>query len=336
VPADRRESEGGVLARIGIADVAAETVWRALMRQPEEDVAALSRHTGLTTTQISAAIKTLLAANLLTASSKPSGVSAIDPRLAIETHIARAERQLAERNAEITDLRTHVAEFVEDYEHGKASAASAPGVEIVVGLDDVRRRVYLASDTVLQVQRSLFRSPSAEGLRDAIRADRDQQSRGVDQRTIIGTSDLADRGVFDHLQTQHARGERVRALGNVPTQMLIMDESLAILAVDPAEPRKGAIFVREAGLLQLLIYLFDHLWAEADPVFNVSSDPSAPNGRPARILELVAGGVKDDKIARTLGVATRTVRRDIAELRNQLGVSSRTEIIAAAVRRGWL
>jgi DNA-binding CsgD family transcriptional regulator len=115
-----------------------------------------------------------------------------------------------------------------------------------------------------------------------------------------------------------------------------MDESVAILAVDPENPRKGAIFVQEPGLLQLLIYLFDHLWSEADPVFNTSVDSEAPVGRPARILELVAGGVKDERIARTLGVATRTVRRDIADLRERLGVTSRAEIVAAAVRRGWL
>jgi DNA-binding CsgD family transcriptional regulator len=142
--------------------------------------------------------------------------------------------------------------------------------------------------------------------------------------------------VFAHLQDQHARGEQVRALATVPTQLLIMDESLAVLAVDPEDPRKGAIFIHEQGLIHLLIYLFDHLWSEADPVFNTSIDPNAPVGRPARILELVAGGVKDERIARTLGIGTRTVRRDIAELREQLGVTSRAEIVAAAIRRGWL
>jgi DNA-binding CsgD family transcriptional regulator len=47
-------------------------------------------------------------------------------------------------------------------------------------------------------------------------------------------------------------------------------------------------------------------------------------------------GMKDERIARALGVGARTVRRDIAELRTMLGVSSRTEIVAAAAKRGWL
>ncbi len=158
----------------------------------------------------------------------------------------------------------------------------------------------------------------------------------MDQRTVIGTTELADPEVYAHFQDRHARGERIRAVADVPTQMLIMDESVAILAIDRENPRKGAIFIQEPGLLQLLLYLFDHLWSEADSVFRTSIDPDSPVGRPARILELVAGGVKDERIARTLGVATRTVRRDIADLRAQLGATSRAEIVAAAIRRGWL
>jgi DNA-binding NarL/FixJ family response regulator len=47
-------------------------------------------------------------------------------------------------------------------------------------------------------------------------------------------------------------------------------------------------------------------------------------------------GMKDERIARALGVRPRTVRRDIAQLRAALGVSSRTEIVTAAAKRGWL
>jgi DNA-binding CsgD family transcriptional regulator len=164
----------------------------------------------------------------------------------------------------------------------------------------------------------------------------EQLDRGAELRTIISAEDLADPGVYAHMREQHARGEQIRSLSTVPTQMQIMDNELVILAVDPATPRRGAIFIRERGIVELLIFLFDHLWAEADPVFSTSVDPDAPTERTARILELVAGGVKDERIARTLGIATRTVRRDIAQLRDDLGVSSRTEIVAAAIRRGWL
>jgi DNA-binding NarL/FixJ family response regulator len=46
--------------------------------------------------------------------------------------------------------------------------------------------------------------------------------------------------------------------------------------------------------------------------------------------------MKDESIARALGVGPRTVRRDISELKDALGVNSRAEIVAAAAKRGWL
>jgi DNA-binding NarL/FixJ family response regulator len=51
---------------------------------------------------------------------------------------------------------------------------------------------------------------------------------------------------------------------------------------------------------------------------------------------MISAGATDDAIARTLGVGVRTIRRDVAELRTSLGVGTRTEIVAAAIRQGWL
>jgi DNA-binding NarL/FixJ family response regulator len=54
------------------------------------------------------------------------------------------------------------------------------------------------------------------------------------------------------------------------------------------------------------------------------------------ILELMAAGWQDDKIARLAGMSTTTVRRHIAAIINRLGVSSRFAAGAAAQRRGWI
>ncbi len=336
MPADRREDNNrGLLTEFGLSEQA-EQVWRALMRNPNDDHKQLASRAGLTVPQVQTAIAALVDAQLLSDSSKPSGATAIDPRLALETHLARAERQLAQRSTALSRLRAHIADFAEDYSCGRAVDPEPPLVEIVSSLDDIRRRIYLASESATRTQRSLIRSVSTEGLKDAQPPDFDQQSRGVERRTIIGAGELASPVIFEHFQEQHARGERVRALTTVPTQMLVMDETLAVLAVDPENPRKGAIFIQERGILQLLIFLFDRLWAEAEVLFGAPTDPEAPTGRSARILELMAAGVKDESIARTLGIAARTVRRDIADLRARLGVTSRTEILAAAIRRGWV
>jgi sugar-specific transcriptional regulator TrmB/DNA-binding CsgD family transcriptional regulator len=336
VPADRREEQNdGILETFGLTREA-EEVWRALMRHPEYTVEDLVQRTGAPAQRVRAAIDGLASAQLVRSSASPSGVAATDPRLAIARHVARAENDLAHQAAKLAELRARADGLADDYLFGRTATASAPGAEIVADLDDVRRRIYLASEAVTDMQRSLIRAPSAEGLEDGRGVDLAQAGRGLELRTIIGTNDLTDPHVYAHLQEQHMRGERVRALATVPTQMLIMDSTLVVLAVDPQRPRRGALFIREPGILGLLIYLFDHLWSEADPVFGDDEGSGAPSGRIARVLELMAAGVKDERIARTLGVGARTVRRDIAELKESLGASSRTEAVAAAVRQGWL
>lgn len=336
MPADRREEhDDGILETFGL-DRDAEGVWRMLMRHPDATLEELSHKVRVTREGARRAIDALVSVQLLRSADSPSGAIATDPRLAIASHIARAEHELSHQTAKLAELRANVDGLADDYKLGRSQVASAPGAEIITDLDEVRHQIYLASEGATDVQRSLIRSPSAEGLEDGREVDSDQATRGVELRTIIGTNDLTDPHVYAHLEAQHRRGERVRALASVPTQMLIMDTTLAVLAVDPLHPRRGALFVREPGIVGLLIYLFDHLWSEADAVFGEADAAGAPSGRVARVLELMAAGVKDERIARTLGVGSRTVRRDIAELKESLGASSRTEVVAAAVRHGWL
>ena len=47
-------------------------------------------------------------------------------------------------------------------------------------------------------------------------------------------------------------------------------------------------------------------------------------------------GAKDEQIARTMGLSLRTVRRRVADLMIELGVDTRFQAGAEAVRRGWL
>jgi DNA-binding NarL/FixJ family response regulator len=82
--------------------------------------------------------------------------------------------------------------------------------------------------------------------------------------------------------------------------------------------------------------MFDRLWTQASPVFDLPEDSDLPTPRVARILESITLGMTDDRIARSLGVGPRTVGREIAILKDTLGVNSRTEIVAAAAKRGWL
>lgn len=56
--------------------------------------------------------------------------------------------------------------------------------------------------------------------------------------------------------------------------------------------------------------------------------------RQRQVLRLVRAGATDRQIAARVRTSTRTVQREIARIREALGVPSRTAIIASAVRAG--
>jgi DNA-binding CsgD family transcriptional regulator len=223
-----------------------------------------------------------------------------------------------------------------EFERGHAKSGPRYGFDLVVGLDEIRRQVYLAGERTAKEHRSLHRAVPADGLRHGRETDLASLNRGVRQRSIVGLGDLTDPSIYAYFAEVHSQGEEVRTLHEVPTRLLIFDDDIAVLPVEPFETPRRAMFVRDRTLIDVLTYLFDRMWSDASPVFADIDASETRSDRHVRVLELLAGGAKDEAIARTLGIGVRTIRRDIAELKAVLNVTSRAEVVAAAVRRGWL
>jgi DNA-binding NarL/FixJ family response regulator len=113
--------------------------------------------------------------------------------------------------------------------------------------------------------------------------------------------------------------------------MVIVDEAIAVAAGQGTPSRGVAMVVEEPVLVQGLLCLFEATWATCTPA---TRDYLTQDER--NLLERMADGSTDESIARRLGISDRQVRRRIARLLKQLGVSSRFAAGAEAVRRGWL
>lgn len=336
MPADRREEGNrGLLTEFGLTEQA-ERVWLALLSMPTASLSEIATTAKCSQPSVTQALQELTAAGLARSEDSPSGFGVHEPTIAVETLIARGERELATRRERLGAIRTSVPELAEIYVRARAADHYTVDLDVVHAYDEIQERIFLASEKTRSQHRHFMRGVRAETVRHAAEADAESLGRGVQQRSLIGTADLADPEVFAALQVLHDLGEEIRVVPNVPTQLMIMDRELAVVPRRANDQSQGAIFIREEALVDLLITLFDQMWSAAVPVFDNSDRPGAPIGRAARVLALVATGVKDESIARTLGVGARTVRRDIADLKEALGVSSRTEIVTAAVRRGWL
>jgi DNA-binding CsgD family transcriptional regulator len=132
-------------------------------------------------------------------------------------------------------------------------------------------------------------------------------------------------------------GEQARLLPAVPMKMKLADHTTAMLPLTPAGT-SGALVIRAPVIISALREYFELLWERATPL--KPQHPAAPGDRltPAQqaVLELMAKGLQDDKIAQLTGTSTTTVRRHITAIIRRLGVSGRFAAGAAAQRRGWI
>ncbi|MGW3812086.1 hypothetical protein [Micromonospora sp. NPDC005113] len=85
--------------------------------------------------------------------------------------------------------------------------------------------------------------------------------------------------------------------------------------------------------------IFEQLWTHASPIRFGSGRQGATATHDAdtsELIDLLNAGVKDESIARHLGVSPRTVRRRIAELLDELDATGRFQAGVRAVQRGLL
>ncbi len=156
-------------------------------------------------------------------------------------------------------------------------------------------------------------------------------------RSIYDVSAMDDPVARRVIRACAEAGEQARLLPQVPMKMKLADQTTALLPLTPTG-MAGALVVRAPVIIAALREYFELLWERATPLR--PQRPVAPADRltPAQqaVLELMAAGLNDDKIARRTGMSVTTVRRHIAAIVHRLGVSSRFAAGAAAHRRGWI
>lgn len=113
--------------------------------------------------------------------------------------------------------------------------------------------------------------------------------------------------------------------------MIVVDGELGFL---PSRSG-GALLIREPDLLGYLLDVFQRDWEYATPF---ATGPQAAHDISETvkqsILALLAKGLKDDSIARRLGISLRTCRRHVSELLLGLGAHSRFQAGVIAERQG--
>ncbi|MEU6310046.1 helix-turn-helix domain-containing protein [Streptomyces sp. NPDC047014] len=326
-----------MLTELGL-DARADAVYRAMLIDPASGVAALAVSLGVAEDDVRAALDLLSELALVQPSADDSGrLRAVSPDIGMEILMARGQAELAAQQQRLEASRAAAARLISEYSELRP-AARHPGVEQLIGLDAVRDRlVALTRETKEEL---LAFSPDATLSESALAASRPLNrtllERGVRMRTVYLDSVRNSRPSVEHANWLTELGGQVRTVASLPTRMLIVDRSTALIPVSD-DSSAGAVVLSGHGMLVALCALFESTWATAQPLAEIAVlGPDGLTAQQTTAVRLLAEGHTDDAIAKRLGVSSRTARRIANELMERLGARSRFEAGVRAVQEGWL
>lgn len=315
-----------------------EKVYRFALRSPGTSPHEVARATALDTASVGRSFDRLIDCGLLRRDThdevrpNPTGPTAVAERLReqLEAEHDRRCRQVSRFQADMTRwFNDHILTAPAD----QPQVDRLPSVEAAL----VRTEELLvnARTEVARCQPSpdlAARGRSQVAIPGEVRA----LDRGVDVRVIYPPEQLSVPQVRRAAAGEIQAGLAVRVAATPETNMVIVDRSAAVVFDHrhPAEIR--TFFIREGILIRVLQDLFEIGWTQAGDASPLLSDRDDDGGICARdrlLLKLLAEGLKDEAVAKRLGVSVRTVRRTIGDLQRRLGAESRFQTGILAARR---
>lgn len=333
---------------MGLADLGfspeQELLYRSLLQHPATTPGELAQRHGLSLPAVHEALEALLAFGVLKRDrTESSGFIVSQPAAAIGQLIERREDDLLRQYRRASQSRYLIEELNLLYRQPDVAVPEGEAVERLEDMDAIRDRLeelsFFTRTSVYSIQ------PGGPQSRESLEASRplDQRGirRGLEMRVIHDASVLDDELNRAYLRELVMGGTKVRVTTQHVDRMIIMDSKVAVIPVDPADSRRGALIVRHPGLLSGFIDLFNRAWQDAaDLPWHTEQSEQVPeieiSKEDRRVLELLASGCTDETSAREVGVSVRHLRRTISRLMLELGANSRFEAGVEAARRGWL
>ena len=327
-----------MLETLGL-DTDAERVYRALLAHPREGVAGLSTRLGMSQAQLRRRLDQLSTMALIQPSAQEEiGFRAVDPETAMEALLARQSDELAAQQRKVEASRAAAARLIAECSALRPRAAD-PDSERLIGVEQIRARLERLADEARE-QIMTFAPGGAHTAAD-LEASRAPNvallERGVAMRTVYLDSVRNHQPTLDHVEWLGQRGGEVRTAPTLPIRMVIADRRKAVLPIDTADARAGAVVLEGVGTVAALCALFESTWETATrlgerPTRDIHGMPP----QEAETLRLLAKGLTDEAIAKRLAVSPRTARRIAADLMERLEARSRFEAGVHAVQNGWL
>src|SRR6266542_3678977 len=291
-----------VLEPLGV-DEATFAVYHALLSHPDSTPEHIAALVNRSVTEVRELMDKLRKLELLVPTwTNPDGEHAVHPRVGLT---GLAERRRTELNKMLGELKEaeQSAEVIAEQYNELLTSRTSGDVETLKGRANASRRIEELATTAKDAFWGLVPAHFDDSVHQAERSpDFELLERGIKLRTVYLQSMTASKQALDYAATMHRLGGEVRVTPTLPMRLLILDQELAIMPMDPED----------------------------------RDDKTPLTPHEAEVLRLLAGGAKDEQVARLLGISLRTARRITANLSERLDAASRFELGVAAAKRGWV
>ncbi|MDF3299494.1 helix-turn-helix transcriptional regulator [Streptomyces tropicalis] len=300
-------------------------------------VEAVAAGTGRDPDEVRVSVERLLRAQLL--HRKPgddAAAFAVAPDTAAARLAAPLEEEIRERQREISGIREDLGRFVPHYLERRQTGEA---LEVLENVEDVRGALNRAS---AQCRREVLTCQPGGGSRvpaamqEALERDEVMLRRGISMRSLYHHTARFNGPSQAYVAAASALGAEYRTAHELFGRLIAFDRELAFIPV--RDGSWGAVVIREPSTVAYLCDIFDQTWDLATPFSNAVGQGLEEVAREIHetIIRLLAAGLKDEAIARRLGMSLRTARRHIADIMEELGAGSRFQAGVAAAVRGLL
>jgi DNA-binding Lrp family transcriptional regulator len=324
--------EGSTLGVLGFS-APQEEVYRLLLRHSGRTVSELGALLGMPAEELRDQLARFAGAGVVHLHGDV--VEALPPADALSRLVEEESRRLQSRGTQLEAVRRMLPSLSAEHLTATAPRGEAVTLELVDG-DDlaqlVRSLSAASTGDLLWLRPDQWKVPEGAQVDDWVK---DLMRSGRRSRAIYPARVLEE--APEMIRSRAEAGEHVRILAEVPCRLAIMGSSAALLTERFGKASDRRLVIRQHALVGTLTLLFESLWEKAMSVPGLDGQRFTEGAGDQRLLlGQLAGGAKDEQIARALGLSVRTVRRRVAELLADLGADSRFQAGVEAVRRGWI
>lgn len=311
-------------------DAAAEELYRTLLRHSPTTVTALAAAVRRPFEDVVTEVRRLESVGLVDRHGET--VVAAAPDQALRRVIDDEGRRLRSVQEQLDALRRMLPGLAAEHMVAGELRGEAVGIEVVEHdriVEVVQTLTARASGDLLWIRPDQWRIPEGQAIDSWVS---ELLRSGRRSRVIYPARALEE--APEAVRRRAELGEHVRLLADVPGRLAVLGEA-AILREDLAGGTGRVLVLRQPALVAIARALFEELWQRALAVPGLEEEGGQSSARQL-LLERLAQGVKDEQLARELGLSLRTVRRRVAEVLDELGAASRFQAGVEAVRRGWI